>query len=74
MNILEEVEAGEITRLTEGRVIPAFSACDTVRVNVKVVECTRERVQAFEGLCIARRNAGVNSSFTVPKITYGEGV
>ena len=74
MNVLESVEAGEIARLTEGRLIPAFSAGDTVRVNVKVVEGTRERVQAFEGVCIARRNAGVNSSFTVRKISYGEGV
>jgi large subunit ribosomal protein L19 len=71
---METVEAGEIARLTEGRNIPAFSAGDTVRVNVKVVEGTRERVQAFEGVCIARRNAGVNSSFTVRKISYGEGV
>src|ERR1700740_679926 len=74
MNILESVEAGEIARLTEGRNIPAFSAGDTVRVNVKVVEGTRERVQAFEGVCIARRNAGINSSFTVRKISFGEGV
>jgi large subunit ribosomal protein L19 len=74
MNVLEAVEAGEIARLTEGRIIPAFSAGDTIRVNVKVVEGTRERVQAFEGVCIARRNAGVNSSFTVRKISYGEGV
>ena len=74
MNAVESVEAGEIARLTEGRIIPAFSAGDTVRVNVKVVEGTRERVQAFEGVCIARRNAGVNSSFTVRKISYGEGV
>ena len=74
MNAVEAVEAGEIARLTEGRIIPAFSAGDTVRVNVKVVEGTRERVQAFEGVCIARRNAGVNSSFTVRKISYGEGV
>ena len=74
MNVLEAVEAGEVARLTEGRIIPAFSAGDTVRVNVKVVEGTRERVQAFEGVCIARRNAGVNSSFTVRKISYGEGV
>ncbi len=74
MNVLEAVEAGEIARLTEGRIIPAFSAGDTVRVNVKVVEGTRERVQAFEGVVIARRNAGVNSSFTVRKISYGEGV
>jgi len=74
MDILQTVEAGEIARLTEGRIIPAFSAGDTVRVNVKVVEGTRERIQAFEGVCIARRNAGVNSSFTVRKISYGEGV
>src|ERR1700729_3715095 len=74
MNVLEAVEAGEVARLTEGRIIPAFSAGDTVRVNVKVVEGTGERVQAFEGVCIARRNAGVNSSFTVRKISYGEGV
>jgi large subunit ribosomal protein L19 len=74
MNTVESVEAGEIARLTEGRIIPAFSAGDTVRVNVKVVEGTRERVQAFEGVCIARRNAGINSSFTVRKISYGEGV
>ena len=72
MNVVESVEAGEIARLTEGRIIPAFSAGDTVRVNVKVVEGTRERVQAFEGVCIARRNAGINSSFTVRKISYGE--
>ena len=74
MDILQTVEAGEIARLTEGRIIPAFSAGDTVRVNVKVVEGTRERIQAFEGVCIARRNAGVNSSFTVRKISFGEGV
>ena len=54
--------------------MPEFSPGDTLRVNVKVVEGTRERVQAYEGVCIARRNAGVNSSFTVRKISYGEGV
>jgi large subunit ribosomal protein L19 len=74
MDVLQTLEAGEVARLTEGRIIPAFSAGDTVRVNVKVVEGTRERIQAFEGVCIARRNAGVNSSFTVRKISYGEGV
>src|ERR1700728_3508469 len=74
MSVVKSVEAGEIARLTEGRIIPAFSAGDKVRVNVKVVEGTRARVQAFEGVCIARRNAGVNSSFTVRKISYGEGV
>src|SRR5579859_3450417 len=74
MNVVESVEAGEIARLTEGRIIPAFSAGDTVRVNVKVIEGSRERVQAYEGVCIARKNAGINSSFTVRKISYGEGV
>ena len=74
MDILQTVEAGEIARLTEGRIIPAFSAGDTVRVNVKVVEGTRERIQAYEGICIAKKNAGLNSAFTVRKISYGEGV
>jgi large subunit ribosomal protein L19 len=74
MDILQSLETAEVNRLTEGKAIPAFSTGDTVRVNVKVVEGTRERVQAFEGVCIARRNAGVNSSFTVRKISYGEGV
>lgn len=74
MNVLQTLEADQVTLLTKGRNIPAFSPGDTVRVNVKVVEGTRERVQAFEGVCIARRNAGLNSSFTVRKISYGEGV
>jgi large subunit ribosomal protein L19 len=54
--------------------VPEFAPGDTLRVNVKVVEGTRERVQAFEGVCIARKNAGLHSSFTVRKISYGEGV
>ncbi len=74
MNIVQALEAEQIAKLTEGRDMPVFSPGDTIRVNVKVVEGTRERVQAFEGVCIARRNAGVNSSFTVRKISYGEGV
>jgi large subunit ribosomal protein L19 len=74
MDVLQTIESAEIARLIEGRNIPAFSTGDTVRVNVKVVEGTRERIQAFEGVCIARRNAGANSSFTVRKISYGEGV
>jgi large subunit ribosomal protein L19 len=74
MDVLQTLEAEEVAKLTEGRSLPAFSPGDTVRVNVKVVEGTRERVQAFEGVVIARRNAGVNSSFTVRKISYGEGV
>lgn len=74
MNIIEQLEADEVTRLSDGKEIPDFSAGDTLRVNVKVVEGTRERIQAFEGVCIARKNAGVNSGFTVRKISYGEGV
>ena len=74
MNVLEAVEKAQVEKLTEGREIPEFSPGDTLRVNVKVVEGTRERIQAFEGVCIARRNAGINSSFTVRKISYGEGV
>jgi len=74
MNLLQKIEQAEVARLVEGRAIPEFSPGDTLRVNVKVVEGTRERVQAYEGVCIARKNAGVNSSFTVRKISSGEGV
>ena len=73
-NVIAKLEQAEIARVTEGKTIPEFSPGDTLRVNVKVVEGSRERIQAFEGVCIARRNAGVNSSFTVRKISYGEGV
>lgn len=72
--IIQELEKAEMDRLTEGKTIPNFSAGDTVRVNVKVVEGNRERVQAFDGVVIAKKNRGVNSSFTVRKISYGEGV
>ena len=74
MNIIEQLEREQIDRLTADRAIPDFAPGDTVRVNVKVIEGTRERVQAFEGVCIARRNRGINSSFTIRKISYGEGV
>ncbi len=74
MNIIEQLEREQIDALTANREIPEFSPGDTLRVNVRVVEGARERVQAFEGVCIGRRNAGVNSSFTVRKISYGEGV
>lgn len=74
MNIIEELEREQVELLSADKKIPDFSAGDTVRVLVKVVEGNRERVQAFEGVCIARKNAGVNSSFTVRKISYGEGV
>ena len=74
MNIIEQLENEHKAQLTEGKEIPAFGPGDTVKVNVKVVEGTRERLQAFEGVCIARKNAGLNSSFTVRKLSYGEGV
>lgn len=74
MNILQTFEQEQLKKLTENKKIPDFRPGDTLKVMVKVVEGTRERVQAFEGLCIARKNAGINSSFTVRKISYGEGV
>ena len=69
MNIVQQIEKERMTRK-----VPDFKPGDTVVVQVKVVEGDRERVQAFEGVCIARKNAGLNSSFTVRKISYGEGV
>jgi large subunit ribosomal protein L19 len=74
MNIIEEIEREQIEKLTESRSIPTFAPGDTLRVKIKVVEGSRERIQAFEGVCIARRNRGVSSSFTVRKISFGEGV
>lgn len=74
MNMIETLEAEQIARLTDGKTIPDFFPGDTIRVNVKVVEGTRERIQAYEGVCIARRNRGLNSSFTVRKLSYSEGV
>lgn len=74
MNILERFERDQIAKLTENRDIPAFAPGDTVRVSVRVVEGARSRLQAFEGVCIARSNRGLNSSFTVRKLSYGEGV
>ena len=74
MNTLEQIEREEIEKLTEGKDIPLFGPGDTVRVQVRVVEGSRERLQAFEGVCIARSNRGLNSSFTLRKISYGEGV
>ncbi|MBN9563446.1 MAG: 50S ribosomal protein L19 [Alphaproteobacteria bacterium] len=74
MNIIQQFEASEIARLTEGRPVPTFAPGDTVRVAVNVVEGERRRVQNFEGVCIARSNKGLNSNFTIRKISYGEGV
>ena len=74
MNTIEKLEAAQMEKLAAEQPVPDFQPGDTLRVRVKVVEGTRERVQAFEGVCIARKNAGLNSSFTVRKISYGEGV
>lgn len=74
MNIIQEFEAEQMARLAAERQLPTFAPGDTLKVNVKVVEGERERVQTFEGMCIGRKNDGINSSFTVRKISYGEGV
>ncbi|MDF1794214.1 MAG: 50S ribosomal protein L19 [Thalassobaculaceae bacterium] len=74
MNIIEQLNKEQVEKLSADRDIPEFAPGDTVRVDVKVVEGTRERIQAFEGVVIARSNDGLNSSFTVRKISYGEGV
>jgi large subunit ribosomal protein L19 len=74
MNIIEQLNAEQMAKITAKRTFPDFSPGDTVRVNVRVVEGTRTRVQAYEGVCIARSGAGLNENFTVRKISYGEGV
>ncbi len=74
MNIIEQLEAEQAAKIAAKRTLPEFSPGDTVRVNVRVVEGNRTRVQAYEGVCIARKGAGLNESFTVRKISYGEGV
>ena len=74
MNLLQKIEQQQTDKLKVNAKLDEFSIGDTVIVNVKVVEGSRERVQAYEGICIARRNAGYNSAFTVRKISYGEGV
>ena len=74
MNIIESIEQEEIARLTANKTLPAFAPGDTVVVSVNVVEGTRKRVQAYEGVVIAKRNRGLNSSFIVRKISSGEGI
>ena len=74
MNIIEKIEKEQLEKLSSGKQIPDFNPGDTIKVDVKVVEGTRERIQAFEGVCIARGGKGINESFTVRKISYGEGV
>lgn len=74
MNIIEELEAEQKAALEETKTIPEFGPGDTLKVNVKVTEGTRERLQAFEGVCIGRSGGGINENFTVRKISYGVGV
>jgi large subunit ribosomal protein L19 len=74
MNIIEQLEKEETARLLDGKKIPSFQPGDTVRVNVRIKEGDRERVQAYEGVCIGRQGSGLQESFTVRKISFGEGV
>jgi large subunit ribosomal protein L19 len=74
MNILQQLEAEQIAKVSAGMKIDAFKPGDVVRVDVKIIEGANERVQAFEGLVIAKKNAGINSAFTVRKLSHGEGV
>ena len=74
MDIIQEINKEQLAKLTAGKTIPDFEPGDTLIVNVKVVEGERSRVQAYEGVCIGRHGGGINESFTVRKISYGEGV
>ena len=74
MNLLQQFESEQVARLSAARAVPEFQAGDTLRVMVRVQEGERTRVQAYEGVCIARSNRGINSNFTVRKLSYGEGV
>jgi large subunit ribosomal protein L19 len=74
MNLIDELEREHMSELTAEKSVPDFQPGDTVKVNVKVIEGSRERLQAFEGVCIARAGGGLNENFTVRKISYGEGV
>ena len=74
MNVIQQLEAEQAQAIEEKRAVPDFEQGDTVRVNVRVTEGNRTRVQAYEGVCIARKGSGLNQSFTVRKISYGEGV
>ena len=74
MNIIEKIEKAQIDKIQSEKNIPDFGPGDTIKVDVKVIEGTRERIQAFEGVCISKSGSGTNKSFTVRKISYGEGV
>jgi large subunit ribosomal protein L19 len=74
MNTLQKIEQAAMGKMSEGKRLDTFSQGDTVRVNVRIIEGANERIQAFEGVCIAKKNAGARSAFTVRKISHGEGV
>ena len=74
MNVINKLEKNQMDKILSERNIPEFGAGDTIKVDVKIIEGDKERIQAFEGLCIARSGGGLNESFTVRKISYGEGV
>ena len=74
MNIIDKIEKEQMDKISSERTLPEFGAGDTIKVDVKIVEGDKERVQGFEGLCIARSGGGINENFTVRKISYGEGV
>ena len=74
MNVIDKIQKDQMDKIVAERSIPDFSAGDTIKVDVKIIEGDKERIQAFEGLCIARSGGGLNESFTVRKISYGEGV
>ena len=74
MNVIDKIEKDQMDKIVSERSIPEFGAGDTIKVDVKIIEGEKERIQAFEGLCIARSGSGLNESFTVRKISYGEGV
>ena len=74
MNVIDKIEKDQMEKISAERTLPEFAAGDTLKVDVKIVEGDKERVQAFEGLCIARSGGGLNENFTVRKISYGEGV
>ena len=74
MNVIDKIQKDQMDKIVAERSIPNFSAGDTIKVDVKIVEGDKERIQAFEGVCIARSGGGLNESFTVRKISYGEGV
>lgn len=74
MNVIQKFEAEQVAKLTEGKTIPPFGPGDTVKVNIRIKEGDRERIQAYEGVCISRQGHGINEKFTVRKISHGEGV